>query len=77
MIIRSAPFLTLPPMTTIEKELLEFAAAADVRKSRDRDKMQLHCVLLRLEKEHGEQHMDLVRLAMVHALEDEARVESA
>lgn len=59
-------------MTTIEKELLEFAATADVRKSRDRSKMELLCMLLRLEREHGEQHMDLVRLAMLHALEDEA-----
>ena len=59
-------------MTKIEKELLDFAANADVRKSRDRDKMQLHCLLLRLEREHGEQHMDLVRFRMLEAFESGA-----
>ena len=58
-------------MTKAEKELIDFAATADVRRSRDRAKMDLLCRLLRIEREVGEQQLDLVRLAVYQAVCDE------
>jgi hypothetical protein len=57
-------------MTKAEKELIDFAALCDVRKSRDRAKMYLLCALLKLEREHGEEELDLVRLAVLQAIQD-------
>ena len=58
-------------MTKAEKELIEFAEVADVRRSRDRAKMDLLCRLLRIERERGEESLDLVRLAVYQAICDE------
>jgi len=61
-------------MTKAEKELIDFAEVADVRRGRDRAKMDLLCRLLKLEREYGEEHLDLVRLAVYQAICDEKGV---